>query len=160
MTAISFSEKGLAYRCATCGFELWSPVCQLQTGFVGLYDDARFPGRCLFVALDHFEDLGDLPTPLLTEFFVEATKVAEAIRRTTGAKRVNYAVLGNAEPHVHFHLIPRYPDREAFPNRAPWNDPRPKRFLPVEEKQRLACLLRKELNTFEQEIASANDDEA
>jgi diadenosine tetraphosphate (Ap4A) HIT family hydrolase len=49
----------------------------------------------------------------------EASKEA-----VTGAPRINYAVLSNAEPHLHAHLIPRQPASEALPSRPPWNDPR------------------------------------
>jgi len=35
------------YRCATCGFELHHPIATLSVSALGLYDDARFPGRCI-----------------------------------------------------------------------------------------------------------------
>jgi diadenosine tetraphosphate (Ap4A) HIT family hydrolase len=136
----------MEFRCETCSFELWTPVLKLQAGFLGLYDDARFPGRCLLPTLKHFAELGDMPGKLRCTFVDETTQVADAIRRVTKATRVNYAVLGNAEPHVHFHLIPRYAEREQFPNRSPWDDPRPKTPLVSAEKERLVSAIRKQLD--------------
>ena len=34
--------------------------------------------------------------------------MAAAIRAVFDPKRINYECLGNIQPHVHWHLIPRY----------------------------------------------------
>jgi len=43
--------------------------------------DARplFPGHSLLVPRDHHETLGDLPTPLVAELFVDAQRLARAM---------------------------------------------------------------------------------
>lgn len=67
-----------------------------------------------------------VPEELLNSFMADARKAMQAIEKTTGCSRVNFAILGNREPHVHAHLIPRYPDNEEFPDCSPWNDKREK----------------------------------
>lgn len=54
----------------------------------------------------------------------------------TAAARINYAVLGNAEPHLHVHLIPRSTE-EAKPTRPPWEHPQGSRPLQVVRSGRL-----------------------
>lgn len=66
---------------------------------------------------------------LLSQFMLDAQKAIQAIKKATGVDRVNFAVLGNTESHVHAHLIPRYPNTEMFPNSSPWNDLREKKSL-------------------------------
>lgn len=110
--------------CPTCGFKLWLPVARLQVATLGLYDDARFPGRALLVFDDHVEHLEDLPFERARAFFEDARTAARAIKLVASSPRVNYAILGNTEPHLHRHLIPRQPRSEPAPERPPWEDPR------------------------------------
>jgi diadenosine tetraphosphate (Ap4A) HIT family hydrolase len=107
-------------RCERCGFSLWVPIVALDVSTLGLYDDRRYPGRCLLVLNEHFEDLGAMPGDLACALLTDARVAAGAIQEATGTRRVNYAVLGNAEPHVHFHLIPRGGPADPAPGRSPW----------------------------------------
>jgi diadenosine tetraphosphate (Ap4A) HIT family hydrolase len=119
------TDHSPGYTCATCGFELWTPICQLGVSFLGLYNDDRFPGRSILALNEHVEHWQDVPTSLLNALVADSQKAMKAITAATHADRVNLAVLGNTDAHVHFHLIPRYPDNESLPNKSPWNDPRP-----------------------------------
>lgn len=111
------------YECDVCGFKLWLPISQLRRSALGLYGDARFPGRCILVLMYHEEKLEDLDPETAADFLEDARDAARAIARVTDSPRVNYAVLGNTEPHLHWHLIPRFPNREPLPARPPWEHP-------------------------------------
>lgn len=128
------SANGM-WACPSCGFELWLPVeaPALSSTRLGLYDDGRFPGRCLVVHREHHEHLDALSEAALSGFWADVAQVGGAVRRLTGAARVNYAVLGNGTRHLHAHVIPRQPAAEDLPTRPPWNDPRPLIGLPPQE---------------------------
>lgn len=64
------------------------------------------PGHSLVVPKAEIEDVFDLPDSLLSGLLVFARPVAQAIRETTGAKRVGIAVVGIEVPHAHVHLLP------------------------------------------------------
>ncbi len=117
----------------------------MRVSTAGLYDDARFPGRCLLVLDEHHDDLLDVPSELMSAYLADLRDLRDAIRNVTGAQRVNYAALGNAEPHVHWHVVPRRPDTEPQPGRSPWQDPRPQTRLPRGEREDLARTLRARL---------------
>lgn len=117
------------YSCEDCGFELFLPIQRMPNSRLGLYDDARFPGRCILSLRDHYEHLEDVPLDLSMRFMEVIQHCAAGIRRATGCDRVNVAILGNAVPHVHAHLIPRFGDREALPRKSPWDDPRTRQPL-------------------------------
>jgi len=125
--------------CAECGFELWNPIpaSELKVTNLSLYDDARFPGRCILRLRQHEERLEQLDSVTATAFMADIQRAVRALSTATGSERVNVAILGNAVPHLHAHLIPRYPKQEAKPMNSPWDDPRPKATLPETEKQRL-----------------------
>lgn len=112
---------------------------------VGLYDDKRFPGRLLLSLRDHYDHLDEVPDGLLTDLTRDIKHVSRVLRDGLGADRVNVAVLGNLEPHVHAHVIPRYQAREPLPARAPWQDPRPLIKFATEELDRVISDLSEKL---------------
>ena len=95
------------YTCDTCSFSVWRPIASLGVSYLGLYDDARFPGRAVLVLGRHAESLEQLGHDEANAFFSDLRLSGTAIRRALNADRINYALLGNIEPHLHWHLIPR-----------------------------------------------------
>lgn len=130
------------------------PISELEVSTLGLYDDARFPGRSLLVLNRHFEYFEKLDDTLLIPFVRDAQRAADAIRSATGSPRVNFAILGNAEPHIHWHLIPRNPDREQRPGRSPWDDPREKAPLPKASRDEIVLHIRLALERIARETST------
>lgn len=111
------------YKCPVCLFELWNPIVPLTVSWLGLYNDARFPGRCILVLNEHAEDFASLNANLAQSFIYDTQLAARAIRSITKAPRINYALLGNQLSHIHFHLIPRGLPGDPIPTRTPWEHP-------------------------------------
>ena len=118
----------MSYSCKECGFNLWLPIVDpgggrkgLGISHLGLYNDGRFPGRSLLVLSDHHEELALLSRPLANLFMEDIQIAGKAIQKAVGAVRMNYAILGNAVPHVHCHIIPRFGDKDPGPNTTPWS---------------------------------------
>ena len=132
-------------ECQDCDFVLWQPISQLRVSQLALYSDSRFPGRAILSLSKHYEYLEDVPPLLLKKFMLDAQDAITAIKRVTGAERVNFAVLGNAVPHVHAHLIPRKSGEEPEPTKAPWEDTRSKAELPQVEAMKLVEEIRVQL---------------
>lgn len=120
-----------------CGFVLWQPIAQSEYSSLGLYDDARFPGRSILRLNEHQDAFEKVPADMLMGFMQDIQAAMTAIQIATGAARVNVAILGNRDPHVHAHLVPRLPEKEEFPDCSPWNDLRPKTSLDGIEKARI-----------------------
>jgi diadenosine tetraphosphate (Ap4A) HIT family hydrolase len=93
----------------------------------------------IFLSLreEHAEDFAELEEKVSQAFVSDAQTAARAIRKVTGVPRINYAILGNEEPHVHFHLIPRGHANDPIPTRPPWEHPNNKVELVDSEIQRL-----------------------
>jgi len=132
--------------CEVCNFGVWNPVIDLTRSRVGIYNDARFRGRCIVTLDTHFENLEDVDEATTAAFMADIKSTVRAIKNATGSERVNVAILGNAEPHVHAHLIPRYPAEEQFPNSSPWNDQRPRTVLSEDDMTILTASLRSAFN--------------
>lgn len=126
--------------CEVCDFALFHPLGEWGVTAVGLYDDARFPGR-LIVAyrVGHEERFEDTSEAVSMAFLHDVKRVARAIRIATDCERVNLAILGNAQAHLHAHLVPRRPSQEPEPTKAPWSDPRSPESLEEPARQRLSA---------------------
>jgi diadenosine tetraphosphate (Ap4A) HIT family hydrolase len=72
--------------------------------------DQTYRGRCLLLLKQHYEDSLELPEVLYHAFNDEFRVLARAVRAAFGPPRLNYLNYGNVEPHLHIHIIPRYPD--------------------------------------------------
>lgn len=142
MTLADAAPRVTGFPACPCGFALWVPLVRLRVSTAGLYDDARFPGRCLLSLDEHYEDLFDVPTDVLALYLEDLRDLCGAVRAATGVAKINYAVLGNAEPHVHWHVVPRRPGHEPLPDRSPWQDPRPVTPLGGARRTALVAALR------------------
>lgn len=143
-------DRGLRppeYSCS-CGFELWNPLAASEEVAVGLYDDARFPGRLIVSVRRQYSHLEDMPAAEASRFMLVLQQIMSAQRRVLDADRINIAILGNQEPHVHAHLVPRGVRAEPLPDKAPWEDPRPRQRLPKRDKARLTVALTEALSAL------------
>jgi diadenosine tetraphosphate (Ap4A) HIT family hydrolase len=72
-----------------------------------------YTGYCVLVARDHATELSQLGANR-TAFLNEMAILAAAIEECFRPLKLNYELLGNQVPHLHWHLFPRYlidPDR-------------------------------------------------
>lgn len=107
--------------CSACGFSLWNPLAELTASTVGLYDDARFPGRVIVSLHEHYDHLDALPVDSLNAFMADVCATSAAVRQLNGVERTNIAVLGNKVAHVHAHVIPRRADEPNY-GVSPWEN--------------------------------------
>jgi diadenosine tetraphosphate (Ap4A) HIT family hydrolase len=123
------------YYCKSkaCDWQMHAVIGPLQVSTLGLYDDVRFPGRSVLALDEHHVDFTDISDELAQAFLVDIRRAAKAIQRVTGCDRMNYAIMGNHEPHVHAHLIPRVRDCPVA-RKPPWTHPDPPRPLPPQRR--------------------------
>ena len=71
------------------------------------------PGHTLLIPKQHYENLYDLPDETLAKLAPAIKKIAIAVKRGAGADGINIGMnnegaAGQAVPHAHFHVIPRF----------------------------------------------------
>ena len=142
---MGITEPESVPACSQCGFELWNPIARLRVSTLGLYDDARFPGRCILVFDSHVEDVLELSPDEAGAYLADTRIAALAIQSAVHPVRMNYAILGNAVPHLHIHLIPRLRGDPVL-TQSPWRHPLGAVPLSAAEKGRLIRQLRGTLN--------------
>lgn len=67
-----------------------------------------YQGYCLVVARRHAAELSQLEDTERVAYFNEMCAVARAIEACFQPRKLNYELLGNQVPHLHWHLFPRY----------------------------------------------------
>ena len=123
-------------------------VTTLDSGRVLLQDDAAFRGYCVLAFHRHQVELTELDAPERTALMADLDRIARAVQAVVRPAKLNYAILGNEVPHLHAHIIPRFPD-DGWWGRPIWLRPADQRRpLPAEEFTRLRAALERELATF------------
>lgn len=68
-----------------------------------------YTGYCLLVSREHASELSQLG-PNRSAFLQEMALLAEAIEDCFQPHKLNYELLGNLVPHLHWHIFPRATD--------------------------------------------------
>lgn len=65
-------------------------------------------GALVLAAKSDATAFGDLPPQAHAELAVVTRAIETALTRAVGYARINYLMLMMVDPHVHFHVLPRY----------------------------------------------------
>lgn len=137
---------GVKYKCGICAIiarlaQGKSPdlIAELPNSWVVLGDAQFYRGYCVLLAKDHAREPFLIPRAEALGLFDELCSVAQAIAEITHPLKLNYECLGNQEPHVHWHIFPRYEDDPM--SRSPvWERPAKQRLRVLEEHDRSALI--------------------
>jgi len=83
-------------------------IKEMETGYVCLGWHQYFEGYTVFICKQHKTELHFLETEFRKKFLYEMSLVAEAVYKAFNPQKLNYDLLGNGYPHMHWHIIPRY----------------------------------------------------
>ena len=98
--------KAIANPAAAWGGNL---IWQFPHSFAILGPWQYFTGYCMLVSREHASELSQLGKNR-TAFLDEMALLAEAIEKCFQPHKLNYELLGNQVPHLHWHLFPRSAD--------------------------------------------------
>jgi len=96
-------------------------VARLASGWVVLGDPQVIRGYCLLLPDPVVPHLNALDHAGRRQFLEDMARVGDAVLAVTGAARINYEMLGNLEPALHAHVIPRHStEPEALRTKPVW----------------------------------------
>jgi diadenosine tetraphosphate (Ap4A) HIT family hydrolase len=115
-------------------------ITELTHTRVLLNRDQFFPGYTFVFTKDHVTELFHLSREVRQGVMEEVTAVAEALYTTFQPAKMNYELLGNMVPHMHWHLVPRFATDPLWP-RPIWSEARDEVMLsPAEYAERIALI--------------------
>jgi diadenosine tetraphosphate (Ap4A) HIT family hydrolase len=116
-------------------------IAELDNSYVVLGDAQFYRGYCILLAKHHANELFQLPRAEALALFDEVRSVGEAIFVVVKPLKLNYECLGNTEPHVHWHIFPRYESEEEDLRLGPiWVRPAAERTRSLEERDQRALI--------------------
>ena len=83
-------------------------ICRVPSGWVFLCNQQFLSGYAILTADPVVDSLNALSRAERAQFMDDMGVVGDALLAVTGACRINYAVMGNSDPVLHAHIIPRY----------------------------------------------------
>ena len=83
-------------------------VSELETGYVVIGDHQYFKGYTLFLLKEHITELHFIPKEMRTKHLEELSIVYEAVFNAFMPDKMNAELLGNGDPHMHWHIYPRF----------------------------------------------------
>jgi diadenosine tetraphosphate (Ap4A) HIT family hydrolase len=119
-------------------------ITELEHSFVILNRDQFFPGYTLLFTKQHVTELFHLDRTVRAGLMEEVSIVAKALHALFHPEKINYELLGNMVPHIHWHLIPRFTTDPLWP-RPVWAEPHDEACLTAEEYHQRALLIRQAL---------------
>jgi diadenosine tetraphosphate (Ap4A) HIT family hydrolase len=114
-------------------------IAELPHSYAILGDAQFYRGYCILFAKTHATELYLMPREEALALFDEVRSTAEAIAAVTHPHKLNYECLGNTEPHVHWHLLPRYEDDDLRLGPI-WIRPEAERKRQLDEHDRRALM--------------------
>lgn len=83
-------------------------VCRARSGWVVFSPHQYLRGYCLLLPDPVAASLNTLDRSARAIYLDEMATLGDVLLELTGATRINYEILGNLEPALHAHVIPRY----------------------------------------------------
>ena len=96
-------------------------VADLSLSRLRLAANQFVPGYCILICARHAREPYDLGAAERALYFEDMMRAAQALDQVFNPVKMNFQLLGNAVPHLHCHLLPRYygdpaPGRPLDPN--------------------------------------------
>lgn len=119
-------------------------ICDLTYSIARLNRDQYFRGYTFVVFKRHETELHRLNDSEREGFLEEMVRISGALDQVFKPDKMNYEILGNKMPHLHWHLIPRYKS-EPFWGEPVWSNEHLERRLAFSEYQKLIRQIRANL---------------
>ncbi len=94
-------------KCKFCNLNKESILFETETSYV-LEGSSSHHGHIIVAYKKHKTSILGLKTEDFMKFARDLHKVAVIVKKSFNADKLNLALFGNWEPHLHWHIYPRY----------------------------------------------------
>jgi diadenosine tetraphosphate (Ap4A) HIT family hydrolase len=83
-------------------------ISRLKMSVLRLSLNQYVQGYCVLICNQHIREPYELAPVERQQYFEDMTNVGEVLEKLYDPIKMNFQILGNAVPHLHCHIIPRY----------------------------------------------------
>lgn len=96
-------------------------IADLQLSRLRLVPNQYVKGYCVLICHVHAREPYELRADQQALFFQDMLRAGRALEQVFASTKMNFQILGNAVPHLHAHILPRYygddaPSRPIHPD--------------------------------------------
>jgi diadenosine tetraphosphate (Ap4A) HIT family hydrolase len=110
----SFIVDGMA--CELCESDGGELIWRVEQCRVVCVEEPGYPGFCRAIWNAHVAEMSDLNEGERARLMRVVFELEAGLRDLLRPDKINLASLGNAIPHLHWHVIPRFRDDPHFPS--------------------------------------------
>ena len=116
------SDTAIHRMVSACRASSYAPlIARMESGWAVLGTSQFLRGYSVLLPDPVVPHLNAMTAPHREQFLKDMARLGDAVFKVTGALRINYAMLGNVEPALHAHVVPRYTDEApALRTAHPW----------------------------------------
>ena len=100
-------------------------VGEMEAGVLYLFKDQAHRGRCALALKDHKKELCECEPEELAAFARDLARASGAVKELWGCDKINLGSFGDTNPHLHFHIVPKYKDGFEFGGSFAITNPEP-----------------------------------
>jgi len=115
-----------------------------RTSVGKLNPDQFFKGYSFVTLKWHSEELYQLSDKDRKGFLEDMSRISRALSDAFNPDKMNYELLGNGMPHLHWHLVARY-KTDPFWGRPIWSGPRRRKRLTREDYTEMVAMIKDKL---------------
>ena len=119
-------------------------VGDMTAGTLYLFKDQAHKGRCVLALGSHKKELFECDEQERNAIMADVAAATKAIKKLWGCTKMNIGSFGDTNPHLHFHLVPKYEGGFEFGGNFQITNPEPV-YLKDEEYQDMIRALREKL---------------
>ena len=118
-------------------------VGEMKASTLYLFKDQAHKGRCVLALKDHKKELCECTDQERTDYMEDLARASGAVKELWGCTKLNLASFGDANPHLHFHIVPKYEGGFEFGGNFLITNPEPVHLTDAEYQEMIAALKEK-----------------
>lgn len=116
-------------------------VAELESGLVHLQNDADYRGYCILIFRRHAVEIHEMSEEERRHWIEDISRICAAVTAVCGPAKLNVTMLGNMVPHLHCHIMPRYPEDPDWGHPPAYRRPADRRQLDTSGYEALKAAL-------------------
>lgn len=115
-------------------------VADMKAGVLYLMKDQAHKGRAVVALKNHKKELCECTDQERADYMEDVARASGAIKKLWGCTKINLASFGDTNPHLHFHIVPKYEGGFEFGGSFAITNPEPVLLTDAEYAEMIAAL--------------------